>query len=112
MKDRTGRRRHPAVDAGAGGVMTGGDHVPFTMLKRISVATGLGLAATALFGARATRDQAAADRWNRTRLARGVTVGGRRVKLEAPRKVGARGARGRWQFQERPGRGRQFRRTG
>jgi hypothetical protein len=83
--------------------------VPFTMLKRISVATGLGLAATALFGARASRDQAAADRWNRTRLAKGVTVGGRRVKLEAPRKVGARGARGHWQFRDRPGARRRLR---
>lgn len=83
--------------------------MPFTMLKRISVATGLGLAATALFGARAGQDQAAADRWNRTRLAKGVTVGGRRVKLEAPRKVGARGARGHWQFQDRPGARRRLR---
>ena len=83
--------------------------MPFTMLKRISVATGLGLAATALFGARATKDQAAADRWNRTRLAKGVTVAGRRVKLEAPRKVGARGARGRWQFRDRPGGRRRLR---
>jgi hypothetical protein len=76
--------------------------VPFTMLKRMSVAAGLGLAITTLFGARATRDQAAADKWNRSKLAKGITVGDRRLKLEAPRKVGARGARGRWQFQDRP----------
>jgi hypothetical protein len=73
--------------------------VPFTMIKRSMVAAGAGLLAAALFRSRATRDQRAADAWNQTKLAQGVTVGGRRVVLRAPQKVGARGARGRWHWE-------------
>jgi hypothetical protein len=73
--------------------------VPFTMIKRSMVAAGAGLLAAALFRSRATRDQRAADAWNQTKLAHGVTVGGRRVLVRAPQKVGARGARGRWHWE-------------
>jgi hypothetical protein len=83
--------------------------VPFTMIKRSMVATGAGLLAAALFGARATRDQRAADAWNQTKLACGVTVGGRRVMLHAPHRVGARGSRGRWHWQTEDCRSRRLR---
>ena len=73
--------------------------MPFTMIKRSMVATGASLLAAALFARRATRDQRAADAWNQTKLARGVAVGGRRVMLRAPQKVGRRGAAGRWRWQ-------------
>jgi hypothetical protein len=75
---------------------TGEVAVPFTMIKRTMVAAAAGLAATALVRSRAKRDQQVADAWNQTWLAKGVTVGGRRVQIQAPRKAGARGARGRW----------------
>lgn len=68
------------------------------MIRRISVGAGLGVLAAALFGRRASKDQAAADRWNRSRIARGLTVGGRTVAVRAPEKVGKRGDKGRWQW--------------
>jgi hypothetical protein len=88
--------------------------VPFTMIKRSITAAGAGLLAAALLGARARRDQRTADAWNQTKLARGMTVGGRRVLLRAPQKTGARGARGRWHWETGPRspRRRGFRRIG
>ena len=80
--------------------------MPFTMIKRTVVAAGAGLVAAALLGARAKRDQQTADAWNQTKLAQGMTVGGRRVQIRvqirAPRKAGARGARGRWHVEAEP----------
>jgi hypothetical protein len=78
--------------------------VPFTMIKRSIVAMGAGLAAAALLKSRAQQDQQTADVWNQTRLAQGVTVGGRRIQVRAPRKSGARGARGRWHVETGPAR--------
>jgi hypothetical protein len=90
--------------------------MPFTMIKRMSVATAAGLGAVALFGVCATKDQRAADRWNRTRLARGVTLAGRHVMLHAPHRVGGRGSSGRWHWQAADCRRRRlkvpFRRSG
>jgi hypothetical protein len=79
------------------------------MIKRSMAAAGAGLVAAALFGARAKRDQRAADAWNQTQFARGVTVGGRQVLLRAPQTVGARGARGRWHWETGPARMRRRR---
>jgi hypothetical protein len=76
--------------------------VPFTMIKRSMAAAGAGLLAAALLGRRAKRDQRTADVWNQTKLAHGVTIRGRRVLLRAPRKVGARGTRGRWRWETAP----------
>lgn len=76
--------------------------MPFTMIKRSVVAAAAGLMAAGLLGARAKRDQQTADAWNQTKLAQGVTVGGRRVQIQAPRKAGARGARGRWHLENGP----------